>query len=158
MWSVFAPFHCEKMIQAIGSNLGWLVLFVTSVYTISVGHINDVQYQTVSSLLITVNGSCEDCVCQHISFGGSVPFVMFNCYANGRTCDLYLNYSLRYTLVANSNSKVFFFERLPPLPVCYGRLLYWKSFSTQRYLMIIRLDATNNLALTAISNTNSESM
>ena len=146
------------MIQSIGSNLGWLVLFITPAYSISVGLINDVQYQTVSSLPITVNGSCEDCVCQHISFGGSVPFVMFNCYEDERTCDLYLNYSLRYTLVANSNSKVFFFERLPALPVCYGRLLRWRPFSTQRYLRIIRLDATYNSALTAISNTNSESM
>jgi hypothetical protein len=110
------------MIEATRRNFKWLVLLVELVCSIRVGFINDTEYQTISWIPVTVNGTCQQCICQHIAYAGSVSFVAFNCYTNERKCNLYLTYSPQYSLIGNPNSKFFFLEALPPLPVCYGRL------------------------------------
>jgi hypothetical protein len=104
-----------------------LLLLIPAVYSILVGTLLDVTYQSNDSIPIVFNGTCQECVCQAFIFSTPFTYVAFNCYANQKECYLFHNFSISYQLVTNTSSQFFFYPNLPPLTTSTTRKLFLHS-------------------------------
>ena len=105
-----------------------LLLLIQSTYSILVGTLSNVTYQSNDSIPIIFYGTCRECVCQAFISGMPFIYVAFNCYANARECHLFHNFSASYQLVTNASAQFFFYPNLPLLETLTTRNLfshYW---------------------------------
>ena len=88
----------------IAAALGYLC----RIESVSVGYIHDVIMLSSSGIFLSMNGSCDQCVCAMLL---STTIAGVSCFPN-HTCLVFHNYSLSYTLLTSSNSS-FYFLSLP---------------------------------------------
>lgn len=103
-------------------NKHWILGFLASVESISIGVIHKSEYRPVSQDPIIINGTCDECLCQSLWHNNTYLYVAFNCFEHDKRCEFYHNYSSWYRMVDSSNSRFFFHRQPPPLPVCYRKI------------------------------------
>lgn len=94
-----------------------LLFLVSRACSILVGTLFNVSYKSNSSIPVTFNGTCQECLCQAFLLNSSSSYVALNCYYNENKCTLFHNYSISFQLVSNISSRFYFYPNLPPFTI-----------------------------------------
>ena len=96
-----------------------LSLCITQLKCMLLAKVSNVTFvdHYATSITISYNRSCHECICKFYSQMQSASIVGFNCFENvlatSRTCEFFYNISSMYQIAPNNDSQ-FYFIQFPP--------------------------------------------
>ena len=85
-------------------------------YTKPVTFIYNASYvSSISSVIITYQNDCSECICQSLFSNVFPQYVGLNCYKNNKTCVLFTTYSSLSSMIQINLDSTFIFIQQPLL-------------------------------------------